>query len=101
MNAPLVDSDAAVGAVVDLVVVDVGVVARPDGDAPSAELLGVQEAVGLGLPLRESGVRPDDLEARYLHPRHPCRVCVHVWVVITVKLHNDLPRRLHARICAC
>ena len=75
----LVDADAAVGAVVHPVVVDVGVVARPDGDAPSAELLGVQEAVGLGLLLRQTGVRPDDLEARYLHPRHPCRVCVQVW----------------------
>ena len=48
---------------------------------PSAELLGVQEAVGLGLLLRQSGVRPDDLEARYLHPRHPCRVWVQVWLV--------------------
>ena len=34
VNAPLVDADAAVGAVVHPVVVDVGVVARPDGDTP-------------------------------------------------------------------
>ena len=34
VNVHLVDADAAVGAVVHPVVVDVGVVARPDGDPP-------------------------------------------------------------------
>ena len=66
---PLVNSDPAVGAIADLVVVDVDVVTRPGHDPTANKLLCFDESLGLGLLESDVSIGTHNLQPGDLHTR--------------------------------